>query len=198
MEKVTITLEDLISEGKELKNSIIDVPSSSGGVFVFSEYRFQDFQKFEIWKNKSLRFLSSEFKGDRCINDFEVIENKMSCRNYPTSMDKLIGVLESCEFISRIEYDKNDVVNKTPSQVINITNTQSQSQNQDISINVFIEALKEELTGSQLKEIINLSKNSSIETAKSTIIAKLKSFGGDVLSNIVANIITNPTILGQL
>jgi hypothetical protein len=54
------------------------------------------------------------------------------------------------------------------------------------------------LTGSQLKEIINLSKNSSIETAKSTIIAKLKSFGGDVLSNIVANIITNPTILGQL
>lgn len=80
---------------------------------------------------------------------------------------------------------------------ININLTQNQSQNQ--SVNVIIEALKNELTGKQLKEIqeiLNEQNNDTQEGKKSKVISKLKSFGSDVLSNIVANIITNPSILG--
>ncbi|TWP30155.1 hypothetical protein ETU08_06250 [Apibacter muscae] len=82
---------------------------------------------------------------------------------------------------------------------ININLNQNQSQNQNISINIILETLQNELTGRQLKEIqeiLNEQNNDTQEGKKSKVISKLKSFGSDVLSNIVANIITNPSILG--
>ena len=47
----------------------------------------------------------------------------------------------------------------------------------------------------EIREILKDIKDISI--AKPQVIEKLKSFGGDVLSNIIANIITNPAILAS-
>ena len=47
----------------------------------------------------------------------------------------------------------------------------------------------------EIKEI--LKEVNDISIAKPQVVEKLKSFGGDVLSNIIANIITNPTILAS-
>lgn len=83
------------------------------------------------------------------------------------------------------------------SAVINNNNnmSQSQKQTQEIAITIFLESIKDELTGRQIKEIKEImDQEDDINQAKPKIIEKLKSFGGDVLSNVIANIITNPTI----
>ena len=77
----------------------------------------------------------------------------------------------------------------------NMSQTQSQNQTQEIAITIFLESIKYELTGRQIKEIKEImDQEDDINQAKPKIIEKLKSFGGDVLSNVIANIITNPTI----
>ncbi|WP_321517316.1 hypothetical protein [uncultured Bacteroides sp.] len=87
--------------------------------------------------------------------------------------------------------------NKKDSSTFNITNTLTQSQQQEQSqqliVEIFMEAIKDELTGKQQKEIkAILEEEKDIAKAKPKLIDKLKGFGENVLSNIVANIITNP------
>lgn len=71
----------------------------------------------------------------------------------------------------------------------------NQSQNQSISINVIWESIEDELTGKQLKEVKSIvEEDSDSETKKTKIFKKIKSFGGDIASNIIASILTNPNI----
>ncbi len=80
----------------------------------------------------------------------------------------------------------------------NMSQTQSQNQMQEVAITIFLDSIKDELTGRQMKEIKEIvDQEEDVNQAKPKIIDKLKSFGGDVLSNIIANIITNPTILAS-
>ncbi|MFV8367160.1 hypothetical protein [Flavobacterium sp. XS1P27] len=73
----------------------------------------------------------------------------------------------------------------------------NQNQNQTINLNVILDSLKEELTGKQIKELEEVINTDEMpENKKSKIINKLKSFGSDVVTNIVANILTNPSIFG--
>lgn len=81
---------------------------------------------------------------------------------------------------------------------IHINITQNQNQETKVNLQFFIEAIRDELTGSQQKEIQQIIDETETDasTKKSRIIDKLKSFGGDVASNIVANILTNPGLYG--
>lgn len=192
---IGIALSSLINDGKVIKDKIKFIPAPVGVWRSYKMYEFDDYQTFEIWKNSSLRLLSSEFKGDRCIGDFEGVIKEMKNTKYPSDMDKLIGILIACKEIPKIEKDQNPQEdNNIP--IITINNTQNQTQSQEIAINIFIEAIKDELTGRQLKEIKDIiSEERDKIKRKDKIIQKLKSFGEDILSNIVANLITNPSIL---
>lgn len=187
-----ITLNDLIIEGQNIRKDISYVDPPSHIMRMYDVYRFSDNQKYEIWKNKCLRFLSREFNGDRCIKDFEETIKEMTVKNYPTYMDRLIGILQSCTVVSKI---KNDTISESnhPTHIFNIN--QNQSQSQEIAINIFLDAIKDELTGRQIKEIQEIcNNNKNLQKAKNKIIDKLNSFGENVLSNIIANLITNPSI----
>jgi hypothetical protein len=83
---------------------------------------------------------------------------------------------------------------------INNTNSQSQSQEQSMAVELFIEAIKDDLTGRQIKELkaVVAEADNDIQKARPGILAKLAEFGKDVASNIVANILTNPMIWGGL
>ena len=84
---------------------------------------------------------------------------------------------------------------KNESNGINIS--VNQSQNQSVQIHFFWESIKDELNGKQIKELEEIvNENLPVENKKNKIAEKLKSFGGDVLTNIVANILTNPNIFG--
>jgi len=81
---------------------------------------------------------------------------------------------------------------------LNISITQSQNQKTKVSISLFIESIQDELTGTQLKELQEIIADDSIERnkKKSKIVDKLKQFGSDVASNILSNILTNPSLFG--
>ena len=78
---------------------------------------------------------------------------------------------------------------------INLSQNQSQQQSQQMALNIFLDAISDELTGKQIKEIKEImAQEKDIEKAKPKIIEKISSFGLNVASNIIANIITNPNI----
>lgn len=73
----------------------------------------------------------------------------------------------------------------------------NQSQNQTVSVNIIWETIKDELTGKQAKEIQEIvNGDDEPESKKKRIFDKIKSFGSDVASNIIAGILTNPSIYG--
>jgi hypothetical protein len=75
----------------------------------------------------------------------------------------------------------------------------NQNQNQTQVVDLFLDAIRNEITGKQLTELKAIITNEpNIESAKSKLLSKLKDFGIDICSNIIANIITNPIIWGGL
>lgn len=95
------------------------------------------------------------------------------------------------------EYQFED---KPPTSIVNNFNVNTISQfNQNsnqisfeqINNPVFTEALKHELSEEQLEIIKELVHNKS---DKKTIIQTLGGFGKDILSNIIANVLTNPSL----
>jgi hypothetical protein len=84
---------------------------------------------------------------------------------------------------------------------VNVTTnvSQNQEQSQTVIVNILLDAIKDELTGRQRKEILEIAKNSTTpEEARKSILDKLKEFGSDVTASIVANIITNPNVWSTL
>lgn len=84
---------------------------------------------------------------------------------------------------------------ESKNQGINIS--LNQNQNQTVNVNIIWETIKDELTGKQAKEIEEIvNGNDEPESKKKKIFNKITSFGSDVASNIVAGILTNPSIYG--
>ena len=86
---------------------------------------------------------------------------------------------------------------KTVSGDITINNTQNQTQNQEqnIIIEIFLDAIKDELNGKQRKELLAIAENAeNPKEVHKRIVEKLKEFGIDISANIVANILTSPTV----
>lgn len=90
---------------------------------------------------------------------------------------------------------------KTVSGDITINNTQNQTQNQEqnIIIEIFLDAIKDELNGKQRKELLAIAENAeNPKEVHKRIVEKLKEFGIDISANIVANVLTNPTVWSSL
>jgi hypothetical protein len=108
----------------------------------------------------------------------------------------MLAILKALNIIPQSNISSNNTNEKDKGIIINNNINQSQNQTQEIMYKIFVECIKDELTGKQLKEIEKIIEEyrETPEIAKLTIIDKLKSFGENVLSNILANIITNPNI----
>jgi hypothetical protein len=80
---------------------------------------------------------------------------------------------------------------------INVNITQNTNQSTKINLSLIIETIQDELNGKQLKELQEIIQSEEdIENKKNKIVDKLKKFGTDVATNIVAGILTNPNIYG--
>lgn len=91
--------------------------------------------------------------------------------------------------------DNSVNVNTTVSQ----NQEQSQNQHQDVIVNILLEAVKDELTGKQRKELLGVTKETTDpEEIRQNIFHKIKEFGEDVAANIVANIMMNPKVWQSL
>lgn len=92
-----------------------------------------------------------------------------------------------------------DKVSKGIQITNNVSQSQNQSQEQNVIINILLEAVKDELNGKQRKELLTIAENAKDpQEARKGILEKLKEFGADVSASIVANILTNPSVWATL
>lgn len=200
MENVTaITIESLIEQGNEILQGIKNVPSRPYAIRTYSVHSLADESVYERWKNIVIRFLSTEFPNDISVKDFITSADAFERSRYsPVAMKKMISILESVKAIPTKIDDLEAKPSKAPSVVIN--NNNSQSQNQVLNIDLFTKAIEDVLTVSQIKELKKVveEEDGDVEKAKPKLIEKLKSFGENLSSNIVANLLTNPTIWTSL
>lgn len=196
---VSVKLEEYIAEGEAIATTIKYVKAPSGMWRMYDVYSIGKECDYQTWKNKCLRLLELRFKKDGSSELFKEAEaNFAKYHNTPKYLQDMIGVLKACAEIPTIIEENRDADPITPSPVtINVTQSQTQSQN--IAIEIFLESIKDEIPGKQLKELKAIATEEKDPVkAKIRILDKVKSFGEDVLSNIVANIITNPTIWNGL
>lgn len=105
------------------------------------------------------------------LNLLNSIKNELSIIGLPTSSD--------------IKIDKS----------VNVNVSQNQSQEQSQVSEFFIDLIKDEITGKQLKEVKEiLQSETDSEKVKQSLLKKIGTFSGNVAASIVANILTNPSI----
>lgn len=186
-----MTIDDLITEGSafKVKSTSFHMGEENGINIIYEPtYYIENGDAFTTWMEKSKRFIASQFPNDRAIEDFEKYSKELSSR----SISSMVAILKSLRDIPTpcpIKSKENSGV------VVSVSQNQSQQQ----SATFVLDSIKDVLTGSQFKEIKTIAREEkNPNKAKSKIIDKLKSFGGDVLSNIVANLITNPNMWSQL
>lgn len=192
-----MTLENIIEEGKAIRALIEFIPSRY--YRSFKAYKITDGPRYEKWKNLVIRFLSASYPGDRCITDFEEKIELFQTKYFSLAVfDDILGLLESCMEIPQLPVIKNaSTIDK--SVHVNVNQNQTQVQEQKQVVEIFLEAIKDELTGKQFKELKEIAKQEpNPEKAKTKVLDKIKSWSGDVLANVVANIVTNPTVWGGL
>lgn len=196
-----ITLESLIQEHQ----SRIPYLQDKRDMIIYYEY--PDMQAYHKWVATTIRYIEIHYPNDKYVAEFcEVSKQNI----YPDQQRKLLAILEAFAVLPTVILDKHmtqvsekknngkDAINVVTT--INSTNSQIQSQEQSLAVEMFIEAIKDDLTGKQIKELkaTVAEADNDLEKSRPGIIEKLKSFGADVASNIVANLLTNPTIWGGL
>ncbi len=195
-----MTIQDLITEQK---NRIRTLKYNDDVIIPYYEY--PDMDSYYCWLEKVKRFLAINYPKDKHVEEFETISNESL---WPDQQQKLLAILEAFAVLPQFIPQTNNLSKKTSHsrETINVTtninnsNSQSQHQEQSMAVDLFIEAIKDDLTGRQIKELktVVAESDNDLEKARPNIIAKLKEFGTNVASNIVANILTNPIIWSGL
>lgn len=201
-----VTLESLIQEHKE-RISILRYKPSSQGCIGLGHYYYDDSESYQRWLATTRRYIGIRYPNDKDVNEFDTISKE---KLGPEQQKRLLAILEAFAVLPTVIPDNSttqitekkgkgkDAINVITT--INNSNSQSQSQEQSIAVELFIEAIKDDLTGRQIKELKSVvaEADNDLQKARPSIIAKLKEFGADVASNIVANLLTNPMIWGGL
>ena len=159
-------------------------------------YYYPDMIAYYTWVHTVKRFLWEYFTGDESAEEFCKLSKKSISLE---QQEELLGILNAIASLPTII--KKDIQMKNEKEtnfVVNVSNNNSQSQNQEQSMVVqqFLDAFRDELTGRQLKELRSViaESDNDLHKAKPKIIDKLMEFGGNVASNILATILTNSAI----
>ena len=183
-------LEALIQEQRDR------IPNLKREVGSFAYYVYESSVKegYIKWRENAKRFLEINFTGDSYIDDFkETCDKKIT----PNQQNKLLAILEAFEKYPQV-IERSKMLNQSANINIhsNISNTNTQNQSQSQEIKILLNCLEDELSVKQLKELKQVvdEEKGDLEKAKPKVIDKIKSFGENVASNILANIITNPAI----
>ena len=142
-----------------------------------------------------------KLKAKNSAETISNLSNNNLIKTAPSARTKMLasnlGRGATLPFLYMDEYkNDNNILNMHINHATNRVNRKVVSISMDFQeINIFIDAIADELTGKQYKELKSIAQEyPNPENSKPKIAEKLKSFGGDVLSNIVANIVTNPSV----
>lgn len=194
-----ITLESLIQEHKERLPYLRDIGNLS------SYYEYLDMEEYYRWLATAIRYIEIKYPNDKYVLEFCEVSKQYIC---PDQQRKLLAILKAFAVLPTVipgnrttqmtEKKGQDAVNVVTT--INNSNSQSQNQEQSLAVELFLDAIRYDLTGRQIKELKSIvaEADNDLQNARPGILAKLKEFGTDVASNIVANILTNPMIWNGL
>jgi hypothetical protein len=184
-----MNIDKLISKGEKLGKSIYKDPNYNKDIyFPYDVYKTKEENEYENWISSVKRFIRNE--DEKEFNEMIKIFKDIDPKNHT----KILATLRAIKEIPN--KSKKEVIKQEKGIHINIT--QSQNQQTNVSINLIIEAFQDELNGNQRKEIQTIIDDKELEPEKkkSKIVETLKKFGSDVASNILANILTNPSFFG--
>jgi hypothetical protein len=169
---------------------------------------------FDVWKSKVVNTLTRIY-GEKSSQIDQI--NKVKFKKMPdlsklggmtssSSFEAINNNLDECKrfgielvkgFIDDIEIngfpDKNE--KNQDQKELNIVVNQLNSQNMSIKFTIILKTIQDELSEDQYFEVLNIikSKENFIDK-KNKLFEKLKSFGSDLITNIVVNLLTNPQI----
>jgi hypothetical protein len=157
-----------------------------------------DLQKFKEWKTRTLQTLAhiygenhTSYKALEKVRGFSYSDRTREAKSEATEL--LSGLIED---LNNFGFPKQLIENnKGVNLHVNQQATQNQTTNFTFNLNHFVEAIKDELKGGQVKELkAILDSDEEPEKKKKSFFEKIKSFGSDVSSNILANVLTNPDV----
>lgn len=161
-----------------------------------------DSQRFNEWKVSTLVTLAHIFGETH--SHYKALE-KIKTVHYTDVTKQAIGkakelMLSLIDNLKNFGFPKeNEIPNNGVIVSVNQSNEQSQSTQVSISFEFFIEVLRGELRTSEIEELKEILESSmEPKEKKKTFVDKIKSFGSDVASNILANVLTNPEVYNQL
>lgn len=186
-------IEELLQQGRDLKRNLQCHYNDFGDY-----YTHADHNAYASWLALTRRYLKTYYAGDDFISDFENAAKEINpC---PEQMDKMLAILDAIEQLPEVV--KTHKEKSGPKVTINNTQLQSQtqSQSQNVFFDVFVEALHEELSKKQIRELKDIAENKELdaEQKKTSILDKIKDFGMDTLSGLVANILANPAVWAMI
>ena len=164
--------------------------------------KISESQRFNEWKTRTMQTLAhiygekhTSYLALKGVHSFQYLDRTANAKSEASELlNGLIEDLKNFGFPKTNDYTSNGV-----NVLVNQHNTQNQSTNISIKLDFLIEILKDELKGHQVKELKEILKsNDEVNTKKIKFIDKIKSFGSDVASNILANLLTNPKVYEQL
>ena len=138
-----MNIDELISEGEKLKESIYKDPNYNKNVyFPYDIYKSENETEYENWISSVKRFIRNE--DEKEFNEMIKIFKDIDPKNHT----KILATLRAIKEIPN--KPKKEVIKQEKGIHINIT--QSQNQQTSVSINLIIEAFKNELNDNQRKE----------------------------------------------
>lgn len=182
-EKAIEILDELISQVKQINN--------------------RDTTGFNDWKTATLLTLKRMFPTNENLHlEFEKLNaffHFLGDTSNVESVKKTAVTLLEVEKKNIIQFGfvpaKQHPTKNSGGVHVNVNQTNTQTQQIEIELKFIIETLKEELRKAEFEELkAIIESNQTPEEKKESVLSKLKSFGSDVLSNIVAGIITNPQL----
>lgn len=206
-------IDEFLIVGKQLEQRIRqlnEIPSRSlmAGFVKYDEALTTALKNdITIWQRKAKESITLYFGENdyHTIEFIETIPTNWTGLNYKREFERIVsdsianveafaGLLDETPNIKEIVQNAKEATSP-----ITINVSQSQTQSQSVAIDIFLESIKDEIPGKYFKELKAIAKEEpDAAKARSRILDKVKGFGEDVLSNIVANIITNPTIWSGL
>lgn len=178
-----ITLKSLIKEQEKRIPSLQEKQTKD-----CVSYDYPNKQAYYIWVEIAKMLLTEQFPKNKLVVDFCNLSNEA------ISLDqqlRLLAKLKAFDINTKIKTYKNNVqIQKENKIVVSAINNNCQSQNQSQIIQLFFDST----TDCQIKEhkSIVTETNNELHKPSSGIITKFKKLSGNVASNIIVNILTNP------
>ncbi|MBL8004376.1 MAG: hypothetical protein JNL36_04675 [Candidatus Kapabacteria bacterium] len=115
------------------------------------------------------------------------------------SKSLFLGLIDEINDFGLPDFDLEILENSGVNVAVSNNNHQTQTTTVTISIETLLDVIKGELRASEIEEFKEiLSAQTDPKVTKRKFIEKLKSFGENVSSNILANLVTNPSVWQKL